>query len=93
MTTAAHVQAPAEPASRRPVPRLGITLIAAAAFLLELAVSGRYGYVRDELYVLSAGRHLAFGSRTGGLWISDDGGDRWVAIGARLPPILAVTYA
>jgi hypothetical protein len=61
MTTAAHVQATAEPASARPTPRLGITIIAVAAFLLELAVSGRYGYVRDELYFLAAGKHLAFG--------------------------------
>src|SRR5262245_66533853 len=61
MTTAAHVQASAQPASRTPVPRLGIALIAVAAFLLELAVSGRYGYVRDELYFLAAGKHLAFG--------------------------------
>jgi hypothetical protein len=61
MTTAAEVQATAEPASARPVPRLGITIIAVAAFLLELAVSGRYGYVRDELYFLAAGKHLAFG--------------------------------
>jgi 4-amino-4-deoxy-L-arabinose transferase-like glycosyltransferase len=36
-------------------------MIAVAAFLLELAVSGRYGYVRDELYFLAAGKHLAFG--------------------------------
>jgi Dolichyl-phosphate-mannose-protein mannosyltransferase len=61
MTTAADVQATAEPTSARPVPRLGITIIAVAAFLLELAVSGRYGYVRDELYFLAAGKHLAFG--------------------------------
>src|SRR5215472_416064 len=42
-------------------PRLGIFLIAAAAVAIELAVSARYGYVRDELYFLSAGHHLAFG--------------------------------
>jgi 4-amino-4-deoxy-L-arabinose transferase-like glycosyltransferase len=41
--------------------RLGIGLIAAAAIGLELAVSGRYGYVRDELYFLAAGKHLACG--------------------------------
>jgi Dolichyl-phosphate-mannose-protein mannosyltransferase len=42
-------------------PRLGIFVIALAAFGLELAVSARYGYVRDELYFLAAGRRLAFG--------------------------------
>jgi hypothetical protein len=46
--------------SLRP-PWLGIAVIALAAFGLELAVSARYGYVRDELYFLAAGRHLAFG--------------------------------
>jgi dolichyl-phosphate-mannose-protein mannosyltransferase len=44
-----------------PTPRLGIAVIAAAAFGIEMAVSGRYGYVRDELYFLSAGHHLAWG--------------------------------
>jgi Dolichyl-phosphate-mannose-protein mannosyltransferase len=39
----------------------GIALIAAAAVAVEIAVSARYGYVRDELYFLSAGQHLAFG--------------------------------
>jgi hypothetical protein len=48
----------------------------------------RHGLAVDE-----TGDHLAFGSTTGGLWISDDGGDRWDPIGARLPPILAVSYA
>jgi hypothetical protein len=38
-----------------------ITIVAVAAFAAELAVSARYGYVRDELYFLEAGRHLAFG--------------------------------
>jgi hypothetical protein len=51
-----------EPLTRgsRP-PWLGIALIAAAAFGLEMAVSARYGYARDELYFLAAGHHLAFG--------------------------------
>jgi hypothetical protein len=42
-------------------PRRGVALIAIGAFCLELAFSGRYGYVRDELYFLAAGHHLAFG--------------------------------
>jgi len=54
--------ASAEPVSgptRRSWP--GIAVIAVAAFGVEMAVSGRYGYVRDELYFLAAGHHLAFG--------------------------------
>jgi 4-amino-4-deoxy-L-arabinose transferase-like glycosyltransferase len=38
-----------------------VWLVAAAAFGVEMAVSGRYGYVRDELYFLACGRHLAWG--------------------------------
>lgn len=38
-----------------------VWLVAAAAFGVEMAMSGRYGYVRDELYFLAAGRHLAAG--------------------------------
>ena len=45
----------------RRTPRLGIGIIAVAAFGIELAVSARYGYVRDELYFLAAGHHPAFG--------------------------------
>ncbi|HEV8192005.1 MAG TPA: glycosyltransferase family 39 protein, partial [Ktedonobacterales bacterium] len=35
--------------------------IAGISFLLHMAVAGNYGYFRDELYYLDAGRHLAFG--------------------------------
>src|SRR3984893_7443461 len=59
------------PAARRPAcapaagagraPWRGTASIAGAAVGAEMAVSARYGYVRDELYFLSAGRHLAFG--------------------------------
>jgi hypothetical protein len=52
----------ASAARRDRTPWLGIALIAAAAFAVEMAVSARYGYVRDELYFLAAGQHLAFGN-------------------------------
>ncbi len=59
--TAPAPAASAGTASRQRAPWLGIALIAAAAFAVEMAVSARYGYVRDELYFLAAGQHLAFG--------------------------------
>jgi hypothetical protein len=48
-------------AIKRAITRRAVWLVAAAAFGAELAVSGRYGYDRDELYFLAAGRHLAWG--------------------------------
>jgi 4-amino-4-deoxy-L-arabinose transferase-like glycosyltransferase len=48
-------------ARARRSPRLGVIIVAAAAFAVEMAVSARYGYHRDELYFLAAGRHPAFG--------------------------------
>jgi 4-amino-4-deoxy-L-arabinose transferase-like glycosyltransferase len=54
-----------------PAPRAGVSpsdrvpvlawLIAAVFVAVELAVSGRYGFMQDELYFIEAGRHLAFG--------------------------------
>jgi dolichyl-phosphate-mannose-protein mannosyltransferase len=41
--------------------RLAAGLIAAGAIALEMAVSTRYGYHRDELYFLQAGLHPAAG--------------------------------
>ena len=42
------------------VPAL-VWVIAAVFVAVELAVSGRYGFLQDELYFIQAGRHLAFG--------------------------------
>jgi hypothetical protein len=39
----------------------GVWLVAAAFVAIELAVSGRYGFMQDELYFIVAGHHLAFG--------------------------------
>jgi hypothetical protein len=67
ITTGTHLSRPAPaaaapvPAPLPPAPRAGIALIAAGAVAVEMAVSARYGYTRDELYFLSAGHHLAFG--------------------------------
>ena len=44
------------PLSARPV-----LLIAAGFLAIELAVSGRYGFHRDELYFLACARHLSWG--------------------------------
>ncbi|MBO0775070.1 MAG: glycosyltransferase family 39 protein [Actinobacteria bacterium] len=57
--------APALPRARAKRPRLpfpvAVCLIAVAAYAVELAVSSRYGYDRDELYFLVAGQHPAVG--------------------------------
>ena len=47
---------------------------------------------RHALDVADDGETLAFGSTTGGLWTSADGGQRWQALPARLPPIHAVRF-
>jgi hypothetical protein len=49
--------------------------------------------LRHALAVDASGERLAFGSTSGGLWLSEDGGDSWAAPDARLPPVAAVRFA
>jgi hypothetical protein len=47
---------------------------------------------RHGLAVDATGTRLAMGSTTGGAWVSEDGGDSWAALPARLPPVYAVSF-
>jgi hypothetical protein len=54
------------PAAQTPVPSSDRVprpawVIAAVFVAVEVAVSGRYGFLQDELYFIVAGHHLAFG--------------------------------
>jgi hypothetical protein len=48
--------------------------------------------LRHALTIDATGERLAFGSTTGGLWISEDQGDHWECISHTLPPIYAVRF-
>ena len=48
---------------------------------------------RHGLTVSDDGNQLAFGSTTGGVWTSDDQGDHWQMLPARLPMVHAVCFA
>ena len=48
---------------------------------------------RHALAVDASGERLAFGSTSGGVWISEDAGERWTMLEARLPPVSAVRFA
>lgn len=47
---------------------------------------------RHALDVDETGQRLVFGSTTGNVWLSEDGGDSWQAISGNLPPVYAVTF-
>ena len=49
--------------------------------------------LRHALAVDTSGSRLAFGSSTGGFWTSDNQGETWSMLDARLPPVYAVTFA
>ena len=48
---------------------------------------------RHALDVDATGNSLAMGSTTGGVWTTDDGGETWTELEARLPPVYAVRFA
>lgn len=47
---------------------------------------------RHALDIDGSGQRLAFGSSTGSLWVSENGGDKWLELSAHLPPIYAVRF-
>ena len=48
---------------------------------------------RHALTIDETGDRLAFGSTTGGLWISENQGDDWTCVSHTLPPVYAVRFA
>lgn len=48
---------------------------------------------RHALALCDKGQRLAFGSTTGGLWVSEDQGDSWREITHTLPPVYSVRFA
>jgi hypothetical protein len=48
---------------------------------------------RHALALDEEGDRLAFGSTTGGLWVSEDQGDSWSCVTHTLPPVYAVQFA
>lgn len=49
--------------------------------------------LRHALAIDDAGDCLAFGSTTGGVWVSEDQGDSWQNVTYSLPPVYAVRFA
>jgi hypothetical protein len=48
---------------------------------------------RHCLDIDGSGDRLAFGSTTGGLWVSEDQGDSWQCVAEHLPPVYAVRFS
>jgi photosystem II stability/assembly factor-like uncharacterized protein len=48
---------------------------------------------RHALALDEHGQRLAFGSTTGGLWVSENQGDSWNEVSHTLPPVYAVRFA
>jgi photosystem II stability/assembly factor-like uncharacterized protein len=48
---------------------------------------------RHAMDVDTTGERLIFGSTTGSLWVTENGGDSWQTISTHLPPIYCVRFA
>jgi hypothetical protein len=63
------------------------------ALYLGLPQEHAYDLVyRHGLDVDASGKHLALGSTTGNLWLSEDGGESWQCLAEHLPPIYALRF-
>jgi photosystem II stability/assembly factor-like uncharacterized protein len=47
---------------------------------------------RHGLDIDESGDRLVFGSTTGSVWVSEDGGDSWQNVSSNLPPVYAVRF-
>ena len=47
---------------------------------------------RHALDVDATGERLAFGSTTGSLWVTENGGEAWSTVSEHLPPVHAVSF-
>jgi hypothetical protein len=48
---------------------------------------------RHALDIDESGERLAFGSTTGNVWVTENGGDAWSQVSAHLPPVYCVRFA
>lgn len=63
--------------------------------VLSAGLPQRHAYdvvYRHALALDPTGERLALGSTTGGLWVSEDQGDRWTCVTHTLPPVYAVRF-
>jgi len=63
--------------------------------ILRNGLPQRHAYdivFRHALTIDESGDRLAFGSTTGGVWLTEDQGEHWNELGYRLPPVHAVRF-
>jgi hypothetical protein len=64
--------------------------------VLRQGLPQRHAYdlvYRHAFEVDESGERLAMGSTTGGVWLSEDAGESWQELPARLPPVACVRFA